>query len=121
MIFADTHVLVWLATDDPRLPAAARTELVESGFSISVATAFEYSDLHRRGRLPSGAKLLEILADFEAAVEGLPAESWLAANDLPPIHQDPVDRMLIAHVLISGATLATADVNMRGYPVPLLW
>jgi PIN domain nuclease of toxin-antitoxin system len=121
MIFADTHVLVWLATDDPRLPKAARALLIEHGFSVSLATAFEYAELHRRGRLPSAARLPDILADFAAAVEGLPADSWLAVNDLPPIHQDPVDRMLIAHALISGATLATADRNIRRYPVPLLW
>lgn len=121
MIFADTHVIVWLATGDPRLPSAARTALVEQGFSLSVATAFEYAELHRRGRLPPGAALVGILADFGASVEGLPADSWQIVNELPPIHRDPVDRMLIAHAIIAGAALATADVNIRQYPIKTLW
>jgi len=120
-IFADTHVIVWLATDDPRLPTNGRTALVEHGFSLSVATAFEYAELHRRGRLPQRPTLVDILADFGATVEPLPAESWSIVDKLPPIHRDPVDRMLIAHAMIAQATLATADINIRQYPVKTLW
>jgi PIN domain nuclease of toxin-antitoxin system len=121
LIFADTHVLVWLASGDSRLPEAGRLALVEQGFSVSIATAFEYADLHRRGRLPRGAALADILDDFGAPVEALPADSWLVANGLPPIHQDPIDRMLVAHALTSGAILASADRNIRQYPVKTLW
>jgi PIN domain nuclease of toxin-antitoxin system len=121
MIFADTHVLVWLAKNDPRLPEVGRAALVEEGFSLSVTTAFEYADLHQRGRLPQRPTLIDILADFGATVEPLPAESWSIVNKLPPIHRDPVDRMLIAHAMIAEARLATADTNIRRYPVKTLW
>lgn len=95
--------------------------LIEQGFSISVVTAFEYEELFRRGRLPSDAPLAEIAADFGAPVVPLPSDAWQFVRDLPRLHRDPLDRMLIAHALSSGAVLATADRDMRRYEVPLAW
>ena len=53
-------------------------------------------------------------------VVDLPASCWRIAAELPPIHRDPVDRMLIAHALAGDMTLATADANIRRYPVACL-
>lgn len=121
MIFADTHVLAWLASGDKRLPVEPRERLFDQGFFISAATAFEYADLHKRGRLPANAPLSRLLTEFETDVIDLPAITWTVAPELPAIHRDPVDRMLIAHALIAGATIASADRHIRRYPVKLLW
>ena len=40
--------------------------------------------------------------------------------DLPPLHRDPFDRLLIAQALQHGLTLATVDPEIAAYPVPLL-
>lgn len=57
---------------------------------------------------------------MEFSVLDLPSECWTRAAALPQIHKDPVDRMLVAHALVGGMTLATADANIRRYPVPWL-
>jgi PIN domain nuclease of toxin-antitoxin system len=95
--------------------------MFERGFVISVVTACEYADLLNRGRLPDAAALDRLVDRFEAEVLDLPGSSWPLATGLPRIHRDPVDRMLIAHVLATDGVLATADKLMRSYPVPLLW
>jgi PIN domain nuclease of toxin-antitoxin system len=54
---------------------------------------------------------------FDMILDPLPAASWEQIASLPDIHRDPVDRMLIAHALVEGMTLLTADANIRRYPV----
>lgn len=122
MIFADTHVLVWLLGSDARLPQPAREALLaEEALALSAVTAWEYVDLQHRGRIPAEPSFDELVAGMGLRVEAFPAESWRIARQLPPIHGDPVDRMLLAHVVAADAVLATGDANMRRYPVKLLW
>ena len=54
---------------------------------------------------------------------------WLAVEkrhceqvaNLPKIHGDPFDRMLIAQALVEDLTLMTADAKIQQYSVPTLW
>jgi PIN domain nuclease of toxin-antitoxin system len=41
-------------------------------------------------------------------------------SDLPTLHRDPFDRMLICQAQAHGLTLATSDPLIRQYPVVLL-
>ena len=122
MILLDTHVLVWLATGDPRLPEAFR-ERVAGGeaMSTSAVIAFEYEELHRRGRLGAGPTFATVVDLLGLKVEPLPADVWRQVEQLPPIHRDPTDRILVGHARELKATIATADNAMRRYPVPLAW
>lgn len=43
------------------------------------------------------------------------------AEELPAIHHDPFDRMLIAQALDNDLTLVSADKVVRSYPVPTFW
>lgn len=121
MIFVDTHVLAWLASDDRRLKPEARERLVTDGFVISAVTAWEYADLLARRRFPAEAPIDWFIEHFSAEVMALPADAWRVDARLPPVHRDPIDRMLIAHVVMAQGLLATADRKMRQYPVDLLW
>ena len=42
-------------------------------------------------------------------------------KDLPMIHRDPFDRLLIATALAENMTLITADENIVQYEVPQIW
>jgi PIN domain nuclease of toxin-antitoxin system len=39
-----------------------------------------------------------------------------AVMQLPPIHKDPFDRLLLAQALVEGLTLLTADATLSRYP-----
>ena len=45
----------------------------------------------------------------------------LAVNDLPPIHKDPFDRMLLAQAKSEGISFVTSDSALRGYPGPVIF
>ena len=122
MIFLDTHILLWLARGDDDVPRPLLEALAEGRkFVTSAVVACEYVDLHRRGRFRGGPSFQAVIEGLSLTVLATPETCWQAVADLPPIHRDPVDRMLIAHTIVAGATLATADRKMRQYPVSLLW
>ncbi len=51
----------------------------------------------------------------------LPVESKHAVEivNLPPIHKDPFDRILIAQAMVEAMTLLTSDVVLAQYPGPV--
>jgi len=57
-----------------------------------------------------------------AGMEELPIcfEHAIRAAELPPLHRDPFDRLLVAQALQHGLTVATVDADVAAYPVPLL-
>ncbi len=117
--FLDTHVLVWLPAGDQRLRAQVVDLLADpdASFAISAVTAWEYADLRQRGRLAAAPRLDAVLESLGGTVMEFPPAAWRRADNLPPIHGDPVDRMLIAHAQETGMTLITYDANIRRYPV----
>jgi PIN domain nuclease of toxin-antitoxin system len=52
----------------------------------------------------------------ELAVTG---EHAVAVADLPPVHRDPFDRILVAQSIVEGITLLTSDPRVAQYPAPV--
>lgn len=121
-LLLDTQIMVWMVNGDRRLRAEwiAAISSETASLHVSPVVAFEYTDLQQRGRIPTNEPLDELIERFELEIEDVPANCWRRATELPPIHRDPVDRMLVAHALAGGFTLATADANIRKYPVPII-
>jgi PIN domain nuclease of toxin-antitoxin system len=122
-LLLDTQILVWVPLNDRRLSPSAIQAIRSPGNSlhISAAVAFEFADLQGRKRFPIQDPI-DFLAELIGfSVVDFPAEAWAIAATLPNIHRDPVDRMLIAHAILGGFTLVTADRTIRRYPVETLW
>lgn len=119
----DTHALVWFAIGSPRFGRKAKEECgrADSRIFVSAVTAWEYADLRHRGRLADGPSLDLLQAEMGFQLLDYPASAWERARELPDIHRDPVDRMLIAHALAEGMTIVTADRRIHSYPVRTLW
>jgi PIN domain nuclease of toxin-antitoxin system len=51
----------------------------------------------------------------------LPVTSQQAVHvaDLPPLHKDPFDRLLLAQAISEGILLLTADARLARYPGPV--
>lgn len=123
-LLLDTHVLLWAAATPDRLtPEVHRMiedmseQLVYSAASIwevAIKGGLGRADfrvdprLLRRGLLEHGYD--------ELAVTGVHAA---AVDQLPPIHKDPFDRLLVAQAQIEAVTLLTADRIVAQYPGPI--
>ncbi len=128
MILLDTHALVWLASDPKRLSAAARKAVTAHGgaLHVSVVSAWEISLLVRSKRLtlPMSPEAFVEQAIRHLALIELPVtrESAQASVALPPLHNDPFDRVLIAECSLRGLSLISADRLMARYPgVRVIW
>ena len=122
-LIGDTHALAWLASDHPRLSRALVEAMgePETRLFVSSVTAYEYSDLAARKRLPAELDIDGLQTEFGFTLLDYPAALWQIAAQLPDLHRDPVDRMLIAHAIALDLTLVSADETMRRYPVKSLW
>ena len=119
----DTHALVWYGAGNPQFSRRVRqeTEKADCRLFVSAVTAWEYSDLLARRRLPGAPGFKELEQEMGFELLDLPGDVWIRAATLPHIHGDPVDRMLVAHALEADLTLVTADRALRSYPVRTLW
>jgi PIN domain nuclease of toxin-antitoxin system len=94
----------------------------DSQFFFSAASIWEVAIKHGRGRSDFSAHprlLRRTLLNSgyeELAVTG---EHAIAVSDLPPLHKDPFDRILIAQSIAEGITLLTVDPLVARYPAPI--
>ena len=123
-LLLDTHLLLWAARPSPQLSSRARrlindpdNELVVSAASlweIAIKSALRRPNFRLDARL-FRRNLLNNGYD-EMAVTG---EHAVAVANLPPLHRDPFDRILIAQSIVEGITLLTSDPRVAQYPAPV--
>jgi PIN domain nuclease of toxin-antitoxin system len=121
----DTHLLLWAAGESERLPEGARVRIEDpdarllfsaaSLWEVAIKAGLGRDDfvveprLLRRGLLENGYEELAISSAHAVAV-----------GELPTLHRDPFDRMLVAQAQIENVTLMTADAAVAAYPGPIL-
>lgn len=66
------------------------------------------------------ATLIEALSEQDIDELKITWKHTERTRDLPLIHLDPFDRLLIAQALEEGLTLVTRDGLIQKYPVPIL-
>lgn len=118
----DTCALLWLATGDLRLSESSR-KLIENAtiVGVSAISAFEIGQKHRKGSLrlpaPPSEWFHTIIHHHELAVIDLSADICLRATELPEIHRDPFDRLIIATAMSLGRPVITTDSVFEQYGI----
>ncbi len=123
-LLLDTHLLLWAAGQPERLSDEARgwIENVESELMFSAASIWETAiksglgrrdfvvdvRLWRRGLLDNGYHELSITSQHAVAV-----------GELPVVHRDPFDRILLAQANVEGILLLTSDALLARYQGPV--
>ena len=119
-LLLDTHLLIWAASDDPALSGQARSLIedpintlyfsVQSIWEIVIKSSLRRPDFQLDARV-FRTNLLDVGYN-ELSIE---AHHVLEILQLPPIHRDPFDRMLIAQAISEGIVLLTHDDIVRQY------
>ena len=127
-LLLDTHVLLWRMTGNDRLPAAAirlmdeqADELLASAVSVwEVAIKWALRKGGPDDMPLSGTRFAAALGDVGITVLPiLPAHAALT-EQLPPVHRDPFDRLLIATAQHEGLSLLTCDTLLKDYGAAVL-
>ena len=122
-LLLDTHVFLWYITADPRLPAPFLVAIREPANDVylSAASIWEAVIKHGLGKLPLPAPPAEYLPRQRDAhgIDALPIDEGAMTHlaNLPALHRDPFDRLLIAQALQHALTIATLDSHVALYPV----
>ncbi|MEQ9453170.1 MAG: type II toxin-antitoxin system VapC family toxin [Phycisphaeraceae bacterium] len=117
----DTHVLLWLLEDSPKLDRGLKDLFAEAErLYASAASLWELAIKSGLGQvvLPDGfvdeigrAGIVELPVGFEHA---------MGVRELPALHRDPFDRLLVAQAQAEGLVLVTRDEVLTRYPVAFL-
>ncbi|MEQ8480047.1 MAG: type II toxin-antitoxin system VapC family toxin [Hoeflea sp.] len=122
-LLLDTCAMIWISQAETIDTAAAELIAIaetDGTLSISAMSAWELGMLVAKGRLPSRKPPLRWFAEFVEAsgvkVEDATPDILIASSYLPsPIHNDPVDRILIATARESDFTILTRDRAILKY------
>ena len=126
-LLLDTCTFIWLTSQPRRIPKSVRAELQNDSNSLylSDVNILEICFKWSSGRLPLPTPPRRWCED-QADIWGL---EWIGlkrslvyrAAELPTIHVDPFDRLLVSTALEEDCTLVTPDPAIAKYPVAVLW
>jgi len=125
-LLLDTHIFLWYITADLRLPTLFRDEIREpkNEVFLSIASLWEVIIKYNLGKLPlpdspeiyipneRRQHQIKSLSLHENAVKEL--------VNLPALHRDPFDRILICQALANNLTIVTVDTQIQNYNVSYL-
>jgi len=116
-LLLDTHILIWLMEDDPRITPRARSLIADAEQSfVSSVSIWEIAIKVSTGKLRIDIDRI-ILRMSQAGLHDLPVSNHhaKAVARLPLHHSDPFDRLLVAQAMTEPLHLLTADTRLAAY------
>jgi PIN domain nuclease of toxin-antitoxin system len=121
----DTCALLWLAAGDKKLSQSAVRKINETpAVYVSVISGFEIAIKVAKGKLKLPLRpqdwFVKVIAHHDLTVLPLTLDICIAGVELPPHHDDPCDRFIIATARLNNLTVVTADDRFGEYGVQTL-
>ena len=121
----DTCVLLWLASGNKKLSRAALKEInAAPAVYVSAISGFEIAIKVAKGKLklphPPQEWFEKVVEHHGLTILPLELNVCIAAAKLPPIHNDPCDRFIIAAAKLHGLTVVTTDEQFEKYGVTVI-
>lgn len=125
-LLLDTHALLWWVANDSALSAAADGAIqdADNRVFVSAASAWEVTTKARIGKLVAGP----LAQDFAGEVRrqgfiplSISLEHAERSGNLPGLHRDPFDRILVAQAQTENLVLVSNEALFDSYGVRRLW
>lgn len=116
-ILLDTHVFLWWVNADSKLSKSAKSLILNATeVYISSVSIWEACIKSKLGKLEIDIEVLTGSIDASGFLElPITARHAAAIYDLPDLHRDPFDRMLIAQAICEPLQLITVDKVLEPY------
>jgi PIN domain nuclease of toxin-antitoxin system len=126
-VLIDTHTFLWWNSEDAQLSLRAKGIIANGNNEVflSAASVWEIVIKTAKGRLvlpePPSQYISKRMSLYR--FRSLPIQISHAAHvyELPPYHNDPFDRMLIAQSRMESLPLLTNDDDIRRYELETIW
>jgi len=122
----DTNIVLWLLSEPQKLTRKVLNIIQnpDSELSLSVVTFWELQIKSQLGKLSLPYNLeemqTELIAQFNVTIHPIRVEYVYQLKNLPLIHRDPFDRMIIAQTIYHHYILIGADSIFSSYPVQVI-
>jgi PIN domain nuclease of toxin-antitoxin system len=120
VILLDTHVLLWMASDDKRLSKRAHEAIRKArqngGIAVATITLWEIAWLAHHQRIVVVGSVEAFVRETVARVilRAVSVEVAVLAARLPEsFPRDLADRLIAATAMVEGMQLVTADTRIR--------
>ena len=121
----DTCALLWLAAGSKKLGRSTLKEINEApAVYVSAISGFEITLKTCTGKLELSYPVEEwfgrVAEHHGLTILPLGLDVCIAAAKLPPIHDDPFDRFIIAAAKLNDLTVVTTDEQFEKYGVTVI-
>lgn len=127
-VLLDTHAFLWWASErGARLSDRGRDLLADGATeaALSIASVWEIAIKVGAGKMvlpgPVGRYVPDRLRHDGFDLLGIELAHVVRAGDLPRLHGDPFDRMLVAQAQVEGIPILTSDPAIARYDVETIW
>lgn len=121
-LLLDTHVLLWWLAGADRLSeqAAEAISRTDNDVIVSTATLWELAIKQTTGKFSLDGDLRQHIREQWFEELSITGRHTAELGELPLLHRDPFDRILVAQVRSEDMTLVTADRTLPQYDVRIL-
>ena len=120
-LLLDTMVLIWVLDNSPSLTDKTREIIQDAERRLVSSISISEIEIKRSiGKLTIPELYVEKI--FESGFDELSFDfdDAFGLRNLPLLHRDPFDRMLISQATAKGLTILTNDASFKKYNVPVL-
>jgi len=116
-LLLDTHVFLWCIYDDHRITKSIRTKIMNAAeVYVSSASIWEAAIKIRLKKLEANIdQLVSAIEESEFIELPITIQHVTTLSQLPIIHRDPFDRIMIAQAVSEPLTFLTADAILKDY------
>jgi PIN domain nuclease of toxin-antitoxin system len=118
----DTHVILWWLMAPNEIKSKARKVIQDKANTIFLSSAsfWEMAIKKSLGRLTLPQNFLNVLAAERFELLPIMPEECLGVADLPLLHTDPFDRLLVMQAKLHQLVVITRDSKIADYSVVTL-
>lgn len=123
-LLLDTNVAVWLLLGERDAVSEVAADALadeRNTVSVSAVTFWEIAIKRSSGKLEIEDRWARALARMDFDPMPVTARHAAHVEMLPWLHRDPFDRLLVAQASLENHALVTADRQIGGYDVEVLW
>jgi len=116
-LLLDTHLFLWWIKGDRKLSKAVKSK-IEAASDVYISSASIWESVIK-------IKLKKLDADVNQVVEAISASGFIelpitavhaaAVANLPDLHRDPFNRILVAQAISEPLTFLTVDKQLKNY------
>jgi PIN domain nuclease of toxin-antitoxin system len=125
-ILLDTCSTLWYFNGNDEMPQSARETILnsENTIYVSIATIWEVAIKMSIGKLDFNSGIdgfINAIEDEGFLLLDITTKHIKAVNELPFVHRDPFDRMIVAQAIVEELPIMTTDSDIIKYEIETIW